>query len=48
MQTIKYKTDHKKIGISTTVQLTGKVVEIAGDKSEISTLTIEITEFEKI
>jgi hypothetical protein len=47
-QYITYQTDQKRIGLGTEVQLTGKVVEIAGDKSYITTLKIEVTEFQKL
>lgn len=46
--TIKYTTDQKKIGVGQIVQLTGKVIEIAGDRTDEITLMIEVTEFEKI
>lgn len=47
-QYITYKTDMKKIGLGQEVQLIGKVVEIEGNKTDVITLKIMVTEFQKL
>lgn len=46
--TIIYRTDQKKIGLGTKVQLTGEVVQITSNFEDHIILEIEVTEFQKL